>query len=121
MKALQIVTVLLFFLVARATAQQETMKSKTAEQRTEMITKNLSEKLALSQSQTDSVSDVILKREKLRDAGKLTDEKKKQTDAEIKSILTKEQQVQWKELRKEAREKHDQKKGKSQKGEKHSE
>ena len=84
-------------------AQQEYMGRKTAEQRTELITKNLSEKLQLSASQTDSVSEVILKREKFRDAGKLTAEKKKQTDAEIKKILTKEQHQQWLEMKKEAK------------------
>ena len=110
MKLLQIVLMLIFISIGPVTAQQEYMGRKTAEQRTALMTKNLVEKLNLSTSQSDSVSEVILKREKLRDAGKLSPEKKKETDKQIKSILTKEQTDQWQEMRKEAHEKHKAKK-----------
>ena len=108
--------VILMIAASPAFAQQEKTGRKTAEQRTAMITKNLTEKLSLSSSQADSISDVVLKREKLRDAGKLTDAKKKETDKEIKKILTKEQHEKWMKHREEVRAKAKQKgkeKGKS--------
>ena len=102
MKKSGLTFLILFISIFPTLAQQEYMGRKTAEQRTELITKNLAEKLHLSATQTDSVSEVILKREKFRDGGMLSAEKKKQTDAEIKQILTKEQQQHWMEMKKEA-------------------
>ncbi len=103
MKIIHIIIILLIS-VTPAMSQAEQMGRKTAMQRSELITKNLTEKLNLSASQTDSISEVILKREKFRDAGLLSEKKKKETDAEIRKILTKEQNAQWIKHREETRE-----------------
>ncbi len=84
-------------------AQQERMGRKTAAQRTELMTKNLVEKLALTPEQTEQVREILLKREKLRDAGVLSEEKQKEIHKELNKILTSEQQKLWKEARKEKR------------------
>ena len=61
MKKSGLTFLILFISIFPTLAQQEYMGRKTAEQRTELITKNLAEKLHLSATQTDSVSEVILK------------------------------------------------------------
>ena len=82
-------------------AQDETLGRKTAEQRTEIITKNLVEKLVLTDAQTEEIHDLVLKREKLRDAGKLSDDRKKKIKADIHKVLSTEQRKLWKDLQKE--------------------
>jgi len=110
MKKAFLYTLLLTALINTATfAQQERMGRKTAEQRTELIVKNLSEKLILTPEQNELAREVVLKREKLRDAGTLSKEKQKEIHGDLNKILTKEQQDKWVQLRKEARAKHSQK------------
>lgn len=96
---------ILFFIsinqVSAVFGQDELTGRKTAEQRTEISIKNINEKLVLNDSQAKEISELILKREKLRDAGKLSDEKKKKIKADIHKILTPEQRKIWKNLKKE--------------------
>lgn len=86
-------------------AQQEPQKRKTAEQRTELVTKKMTDELSLTKEQQVQVYDRILKREKLRDAGRLPDDSREQIVADINKMLTPDQQKKWEQMRKEAREK----------------
>lgn len=95
-----LLTLTLFALLTTgAFAQQERMGRKTAEQRTELMTKNLTQKLALTPEQIEQVREIILKREKLRDAGVLSKEKQKAIHKDLNKVLTAEQQKIWKEAR----------------------
>ncbi len=102
MKLIKIIFIASFlFTTSTLFAQPESMGRKTAEQRTEIITKNLTEKLVLSESQTEEIRELLLKREKLRDAGKLSKDHQKKIKADIHKILTREQREQWKNMKKE--------------------
>ncbi len=101
MKKILVITCFLFAVFSgKIIAQQETMGRKTAEQRADIITKNLAMKLTLTSSQIEQVREVVLKREKLRDAGKLSKEHQKDIHVELNKLLTKEQQKKWQESRK---------------------
>ena len=111
MKKITIFTTLTLLFISSVTfAQQERMGRKTAEQRTELITKNLTEKLSLTPEQVDEVREVVLKREKFRDAGKLSRDHQKDIEKDINKILSSDQQKQWVILKKQAKEKNKQKK-----------
>ena len=106
----KVVFSLLFFIAfftTSALAQQETMGRKTAEQRTDIITKNLTEKLLLTPEQSAEAREIVLRREKLRDAGKLSKENQKEIHGDLKKILTKEQEKKWKELKEEKQKEKD--------------
>lgn len=85
-------------------AQTEKGTRRTAEQRADMATKRLTEKLALTTQQATNIHEVILKREKLRDEGKLTKEDRQKIVGDINKYLNKEQQDKWEAMRKEAKE-----------------
>ena len=85
-------------------AQTEKGTRRTAEQRADMATKRLTEKLALTAQQATNIHEVILKREKLRDEGKLTKEDRQKIVGDINKYLNKEQQDKWEAMRKEAKE-----------------
>ncbi len=100
MKKNILLTLALFiFITTAAFAQQERMGRKTAEQRTELMTKNLTQKLALTAEQIEQVREIILKREKLREAGVLSKEKQKAIHKDLNKVLTADQQKIWKEAR----------------------
>ncbi len=91
---------ILVMLTKTGLAQQDQMGRKTAEQRADLITKNMTEKLSLTTEQTEEAREIVLKREKLSDAGKLSKEKQKAILNDINKILTKDQQKQWEQARK---------------------
>lgn len=104
-KAIFFTLAILAFVTKPGFAQQEQMGRKTAEQRADLITKNMTEKLALSPEQTEETREIVLKREKLRDAGKLSKEKQKGIHDDLNKILTKDQQKKWEQERKEQKNK----------------
>jgi hypothetical protein len=102
MKKAAFITFAILVLTTSVTfAQHEQTGSKSAEQRTALITKNMTQELSLSESQIEEVKDVVLKREKLRDAGLLSKEHQKEIDEDLNQILTKDQQKQWSQIQKE--------------------
>lgn len=98
---------LLMFVVTLGTttfAQNERKGKKTAEERTEMVVKRLTEKLTLTADQAKNIREVVLNREKMREAGQLNKDNRTKIIGQINKYLTKEQQDKWEQLRKEARE-----------------
>lgn len=87
-------------------AQQEQQKRKTAEQRTDLVTQKMTDELKLSVEQQSQVYDFVLKRERLRDAGRLPKDSREQIVADIKKVLTPNQRKQWAEMRRQAKEKY---------------
>jgi hypothetical protein len=95
-----ITALIIIFMTSIAAAQQEQMGRKTAEQRTELITKEMTKNLVLDTRQTEGVRELVLKGEKFRDAGKLSVENQKKIESDINKLLTKDQQKQWSQIRK---------------------
>ena len=93
------------FISQKSFAQNNQMGRKTAEQRAEIHSKNMTDKLALSPEQKAETYEVMLKKEKLRDAGKLSKENQKEIHDEMNKILTKDQQKKWEQERKEQKNK----------------
>ena len=87
---------LLMFVVTLGTttfAQNERKGKKTAEERTEMVVKRLTEKLTLNDDQAKNIREVVLNREKMREAGQLNKDNRTKIIGQINKYLTKEQQV----------------------------
>jgi len=98
---------LLMFVVTLGTttfAQNERKGKKTAEERTEMVVKRLTEKLTLNDDQAKNIREVVLNREKMREAGQLNKDNRTKIIGQINKYLTKEQQDKWEQIRTEARE-----------------
>ena len=90
--------------------QQDKQTKRNATERTDMVTQKMTEQLALNKEQQTQVHTLILKREKMRDAGTLAEYPREQIVADINKVLTPEQQKKWEQIRKEARAKHEQQK-----------
>ncbi|HMT30510.1 MAG TPA: hypothetical protein PKD91_14640 [Bacteroidia bacterium] len=113
MKRTALLTLLLiaaFTTVTLAQNEKNQGSKKTAEQRTDMMTRKLSQELTLTSDQETQIHGIILKREKMRDQGQLTKDSREQIIGEISNVLSKDQQDKWMKMREEARAKHQQKK-----------
>jgi len=99
-------------------AQESKEPRKSPEERTEKIVTKMKTDLALSDDQVTKLKPIILKREQKRDALRSTmsdakdrhKEMAKETEDDLKNILSPEQMEKLKQQRKEMREKHMQKK-----------
>lgn len=102
---------------AQLSAQQSNQSEprKTAEQRTEITVEKMTAELALTAEQQEQIREVVLNKEKKRDAGRYTEEDKKEYKKQIHAILTKEQQQKYHEL-KEEHKKEKEKQGKKKSG-----
>ena len=115
MKKIAILAVLIIAVCSTATFAQNRKRqstSKTAEQRTDMMVNKLTTELSLTADQSTQIKAVVLKREKMRDAGQLNKDSRERIVADINTLLSKEQQDKWIEMRKEAQKRHEQNKGK---------
>lgn len=114
MKKAAFIAVLLITALSTATFAQNEKKQgsrKTAEERTEMMTRKLTQELTLTSDQQGQVRALLLDREKQRDAGTLDRNDRTKTDADINALLTKDQQEKWAKMKEEARAKHKAQKG----------
>lgn len=119
MKKIAILAVLIIAVCSTATFAQNRKRqstSKTAEQRTDMMVNKLTTELSLTADQSTQVKAIVLKREKMRDGGQLNKDSRERIVADINTLLTKDQQDKWIEMRKEAQKRHEQNKGKGPKG-----
>ncbi|MBL0339450.1 MAG: hypothetical protein IPP71_00105 [Bacteroidetes bacterium] len=113
MKKIALLAVLLFTAFSTATFAQNEKKQttkKTAEQRTDLMVRKLTTELTLTSDQQTQVREIVLKRELMRDAGQLDKDSRERIVGDINTLLSKEQQDKWIEMRKEAKEKYEQKK-----------
>lgn len=109
MKKAAFIAVLLITALSTVTFAQNEKKQgsrKTAEERTEMMTRKLTQELTLTTDQQVQIHALLLDREKQRDAGTLDRNDRTKVDADINSVLTKEQQEKWAKMKEEARAKH---------------
>lgn len=73
---------------------------KTAEQRADATLEQMNADLALTAEQQAQIRDILLMKEKKRDAGRLTEDEKKAYKKQIHDILTPEQQKKQQQLKK---------------------
>lgn len=107
---LLITAMLLFTGVMTSVAQNDEAKPrKTAEQRTDQVMEEMTNELQLTADQQTQIRDIVLLREKKRDAGRLSDEEKKEFKKQIHAILSPEQQKKM----------HEKKQAEQGKGKKH--
>ena len=85
----------------------ETSVQRTPEQRAELMTQRMTERLSLTKEQQEKIYQLSLKQnklhseqaEKMRDLARLMKEGNQKSREEIESILTSEQQKKWEELK----------------------
>ena len=114
MKKATFIAVILFTALTTATLAQNEKKQgtkKTADERAAIMTRKLTRELTLTSDQQPKIQALLLGREKQRDAGTLDKNDRTKVDADIKALLTKEQQEKWAKMKEEAREKHKGQKG----------
>jgi|GEM_PF-3319820 len=109
MKKAAFIAVLLLTALSTVTFAQNEKKQgskKTAQERSEMMTRKLTQELTLTSDQQGQIQTLLLDREKQRDAGTLDKNDRTKVDADINALLTKEQQEKWAKMKEEARAKH---------------
>ena len=129
-KIVSLLSIIMLFTSINVKAQNSKANSaaakptKTAEERTEMWMKKMTEKLSITDAQSAKVKDIVLKREKQRDADRekfksdkegfraASKERNVVFDSEIRKVLTVEQYQKLREARRDARTKAKEKKQK---------